>query len=415
MKAAKLMQSLKLFAALGPGDIVGAHRAQMSGKPIISETSIIYSGQLLNYCREQNIETLAISYNSRFDSLRDGIFCIENRPRRWARAGGIKFHLSNISYAGYLAVRAWQFGADLAIIDSGSAHYFALAMFRVLGIPVAVNFHNTLWPNGFKPKQLVPRLLLSLDAWFFRRIAVGSIGVSPECGRQVRQLVGGELPFFEYRAQYHIEGFQFVQRDSERNPFHILFVGRVERNKGVLDIATMAERLRRKSTISVVFDVCGDGSALAELKRAINEKGVDDIVNVHGRLARPELLQMYARAHAVIVPTRSDFCEGLPMTCAEGILSGLPLITSRLSNVIPVLGPALVEAEPENIESYVLAILKLTEDRYLYEHLSAATPELARQFLNRAQSLPAAIDRLIAHVFQSWKPLNDYNLLFAGT
>ena len=408
-----MMQSLKLFAALGPGDIVGAHRAQMSGKPIISETSIIYSGQLLNYCRERNIETLAISYNSRFDSLRDGIFCIENRPRRWERAGGIKFHLSNISYAGYLAVRAWQFGADLAIIDSGSAHYFALAIFRVLGIPVAVNFHNTLWPNGFKPERLVPRLLRPLDAWFFRRIAVATAGVSPECGRQVRELAGRELPFFEYRAQYRSEGFPHVRTENERNPFRILFAGRVEPNKGVLDIAIMAERLREISGISIKFEVCGDGSALAELKRTVNEKGLDDLVSIHGRLARPELLQVYARAHAVIVPTRRDFCEGLPQTCAEGVLFGLPVITSRLSNAMPVIGPALAEAEPENIESYVMAILKLTEDRYLYEQLSAAAPKVARQFLDRAQSMPAAFDLLIAHVFQSWKPLKDYDSLFA--
>ena len=99
---------MKLFSALGPGDIVAAHRAQMSGKVIVSETSIIFSGQLIEYCRERNIETLAISSNPRVDELSDGIIHLENRPRRWRAAGGIRFHLSKISYAGYLAWRAWQ-------------------------------------------------------------------------------------------------------------------------------------------------------------------------------------------------------------------------------------------------------------------------------------------------------------------
>ena len=404
---------MKLFSALGPGDIVAAHRAQINAKPIISETSIIFSGQLLEYCRERNIQTLAISSNPRIDSLRDGIIRLENRPRRWGRTGGIRFHFSGISYAIYLALRAWRFGADLAIIDSGSAHYFALGIFRVLGIPVAINFHNTIWPNGFEPVRLVPRLIRSLDAWFFRRIAAGTAGVSPECGRQVRQLAGLELPFFEYRAQFRSEGFQPVRRDNDRNPFRVVFVGRAERNKGILDIAAIAERLRGRSAIPVVFEVCGDGDALIELRRIVEEKTLSDVVIIHGRLARSELLQVYARAHAVIVPTRSDFCEGLPMVCAEAVLSGLPIITSRLSNAIPVLGPALVEAEPENIESYVEAILKLAANRYFYEKLNSVCRELARQFLDRSQSYPAAIDRLIAHLFQGWHPLNNYDLLFA--
>ena len=35
---------------------------------------------------------------------------------------------SEKAYALYLAARERQFGADLGVIDSGSAHYFALAL-----------------------------------------------------------------------------------------------------------------------------------------------------------------------------------------------------------------------------------------------------------------------------------------------
>ena len=122
---------------------------------------------------------------------------------------------------------------------------------------------------------------------------------------------------------------------------------------------------------------------------------------------------MYARAHAVIVPTRADFCEGLPLSCAEAVLSGLPIVTSRLSNAIPVLGPALIETEPENIESYAKAILRLAEDRVTYDQLSNACLRLAGQFLDRSQSYPAAIDRVIAHLFPNWKTLDSYEPLFA--
>jgi len=406
------MAFMKLFAALGPGDIVAAHRSQMKKEPILSETSIIYSGQLLEYCRERGIETLALSYNSRVDSLSDDRLRVENQPRRFMGRGGVWHHLSSLAYGLYLAVRARRFGADLAIIDSGSAHYFALAPFRLFGIPIAINFHNTLWPNGSKPDGRLAKLIRSFDGWFFRKIAAGAIGCSPECGSQVRQVGRQTLPFFEYRSQFRSDGFQRFGRKHDCSPFRVIFVGRVERDKGVLDILPMAEQLRGRSSVPIVFDVCGEGGTLGELKRGVTEKRLDAFISVHGRLARPQLVEAYARAHAVVVPTRSDFCEGLPLVCAEAVLSHLPIITSRLTNALPVLGPAIIEAEPDNIESYIRAILSLAEDRALYDRLSNACPDLARQFMDRSRSCPAAVDRLIAHLRPGWSLLESYDRLF---
>src|SRR5579871_126878 len=89
---------MKLFAALGPGDIVAAHRAQMRGEAFLSETSIIFSGQLFEYCRERGIETLALSRHPRTDCLCDGPLRLENRARWFAYAGGVSYHIGNIAY-----------------------------------------------------------------------------------------------------------------------------------------------------------------------------------------------------------------------------------------------------------------------------------------------------------------------------
>lgn len=405
---------MKLFTALGPGDIVAAHRAQMSGQPFSRETSIVFSGQVLEYCREKRIEVLALSCNSRADSMSDGELRIENKPRWCEKCGGVRYHLSRIAYAFYLALRAWRFRADLAIIDSGSAHYFALAAFKLIWIPVVINFHNTLWPNGFEPTDGVGRFVLQLDGWFFRHIVAATTGVSTECGRQVRQLARRQVPFFEYRTQYRCDEFPSAPRgDGGRNPFRVIYIGRIERNKGVFDIAAMAQHLRDRSQTPVLFDVCGQGSALEELKEFVTKNKIDDLVRIHGRVSRTELFQRFQRAHAVIVPTRSNFCEGLPAVCAEALLFGLPIVTSRLSNAIPMLSPAIAEAQPENIESYAGAILGLAADHAAYDRLCAACPELAAQFCDRSKSYPAALDRLIGHLLSTWKPLSDYGPLFA--
>jgi glycogen synthase len=402
---------MKLFAALGPGDIVGAHRAQMRGEPVLSETSIIFSGQLFEYCRERGIETLALSRHLRTDRLSDGLLRLENRPRWFERASGILYHFRGISYAIYLAMRARLFGADLAIID-GNAHAFALTLFQLLGIKVAVNFHNTLWPAGHAPAAATARLVLWLDAYFFRRIAVAVMGVSPECGRQVKQLARRALPYFEYRGQFRREGFDLRRPAYDLDPFRVAFVGRVEVVKGALDIPMIAEQTLKRSSRPILFEVCGDGSALPALKHMIGEKNLGEAVQIHGRLSRPDLLQVYGRAHALIVPTRDEFQEGFALVCAEAVLMGVPIITNSVVPAFEVLREACIEAETGNIVSYVDAILALSGNPILYAQLVNACPRLAQQFYDRSQSYAAAVDRLLAYVFPDWKLSANYEPLF---
>jgi glycogen(starch) synthase len=99
------MTELKLFAALGPGDIVGARREQIAGNAI-KETSIAFSEQLFSYCRHRGIKTLAISSNERIDQLECDLIIVQNRPKLLRGSNGIRFHLAQLFYAIYLTGRA---------------------------------------------------------------------------------------------------------------------------------------------------------------------------------------------------------------------------------------------------------------------------------------------------------------------
>ena len=84
-----------------------------------------------------------------------------------------------------------------------------------------------------------------------------------------------------------------------------MFAERIEKNKGVFDILDMAEAL---DDDNVTFHICGDGSALKALIKEIQQRALENRVFIHGKLKRPDLLPIYAQAHVVIIPTRSDFC-----------------------------------------------------------------------------------------------------------
>jgi len=142
---------------------------------------------------------------------------------------------------------------------------------------------------------------------------------------------------------------------------------------------------------------------------------LEDRVHIRGRLERAELLDVYRRSHAIIVPTRSDFCEGMPLVCAEAALSGRPVITSRLSNALPVVGPMIVEAEPEAIADYVAAITRLATDPALWGRLHDATQACRAQFLDRSKSYAAAIDAVLTHLSGEPPVARDYAALIDGT
>jgi glycogen(starch) synthase len=403
---------MKVFAALGPGDIVGAHRRQITNQSVESETSIIYSGQLLEYCRNRNIEVLALSQNDRTDALIDGGIQVENRPIFLGNSNGITFHISRVLRGLYLAYRAKRFGADFALINSGSAHYFSLSSFALLGIPVAVDFHNTLWPTGFPETGILKRIIRKLDALHFRWFSAGTIGVSEECGRQVLEIAGSEVPFFDYKCQFRPT--EFLQASSrlpmEDGVFRVAFVGRLEGNKGAFDLISIAEIVKMHP---VKMEVCGGGPALAELQKEVQDRGLGEVITIHGPLIRSSLLDVYRNSDAVIIPTRSDFAEGMPKVCAEAALCNLPIITSRLSNAFDSLAPAIIEAKPNDPESYAAAILTLVADPDRYNDMKAACAVLTRPFLDRSSSLAAAFDRLLSVTLQGWKPLDSFNAVFA--
>jgi glycosyltransferase involved in cell wall biosynthesis len=401
---------MKLFAALGPGDIVGAARTRKE-RGALPTTSIAFSEQLFDYCRAANIRLLAISSCPRLDEIQDGLISAENRPKASSSANGLMFHWVQTKYALYLAYRAWRFGADAAVIDSGMTHYFALALFRLIDVPVIVNLHNVLWPAGFPPRKF-ERVIRFLNSIFFRYFAAGGIGVSPECERQVMGEARNRIPFFQYRCQFSKNGF-VESRPYTGGEFHIAFVGRAEPSKGVLEIPKISSCLSKKCSVPIMFHICGDGSALTSLRSIVENRSMQKTIFLHGHLDRAKLLEVYSSCHAVIVPTSSTFAEGMPQVCAEATLMRLPIITSQVTNALDVVGPATLEAIADDVESYVDAIYRMLTDSNLYGKMRSECRCLSKQFFDRSQSFPAALDRLLRQLFQNFAGIDDWDSLFA--
>ena len=389
----------RIFYALGPGNVVDSYRKWSAGQDCNSETSLTFSGQFFDFCRAHGVRAYAVSSHPDREVFQDGAFTVENRPKPLANPSGVLFHLNQIWYGLSIIASALRFRADVLVVDSGTTHWFVLSLLRLTRIRVVASLHNSYWACGFVPGGTVKRAIRTLDGWFWSRTAGASLCVSPECQRQIETLAHGRnRPVFQYRCQFRPTDFASVPPapPHERLPFQVLFAGRVEREKGVFDLLEIAEALKRESPGRLRIDICGGGDAFDELKQAITNRGLTEEVILHGKLNRPELLACYGRAHVVIVPTRSTFCEGMPMVAAEAILTGRPVVTSRLSNAIDVLEGALVEAQPDDPASYVACLRRLRDDADYYLACCQACPSVGRQFYDHAQSLTAAFERAMS-------------------
>lgn len=389
--------ALKIFYAAGPGDVIGAHRNWEEGRDDPTQMSLTYSGQFADVCKNVDADAYIVSSNEKTQTVRSGRFIIEHRPKRdWG--GGLRYHFSEIYYGLSLLVTAVRFCADVAVICSGTTHYFVLSLFRLFGIQVIVSLHNTLWPKGCPPQRLVPRTVLWLDGLFFRWLSNATLGISPECTRQVAELTKGRArSLYVMYPQFRREYFQDIQPSPpiDELPVRIVFAARIERNKGVFDILEMARELEARLPGRIHWDICGSGADLEALIQQHKGMGLESIVTIHGWTAPADLRRIQGVSHLSIVPTRSDFAEGMAKTALEAILAGRPVIASTVTPAIEIIRAASVEARTDDVDNFVEVILELILNKPRYLELVASCRSLQEQFYDRKHGFSAALNQAL--------------------
>jgi glycosyltransferase involved in cell wall biosynthesis len=107
---------------------------------------------------------------------------------------------------------------------------------------------------------------------------------------------------------------------GERRRDRVLFVGRLNKQKG---IEVLLHAISRIPDGSIGLDVVGDGDdreTLEELARAL---GIADRVRWHGTLPQPKLVEFYRSAAALVVPSVG---EGLGLVAVEAQLCETPVV-----------------------------------------------------------------------------------------
>jgi glycosyltransferase involved in cell wall biosynthesis len=107
---------------------------------------------------------------------------------------------------------------------------------------------------------------------------------------------------------------------GERHPKRFLFVGRLNKQKG---IALLLHALSRIPDTSVELDIVGDGEDRDSLQGIAASLGLSNRLKWHGAVAQPDLKTFYRAATALVVPSVG---EGLGLVAVEAQLCDAPVI-----------------------------------------------------------------------------------------
>jgi glycosyltransferase involved in cell wall biosynthesis len=389
---------LRIFYAVGPGDAAAYFRSRRDGVAPAFHTAIAFSDQFFQTFEKEGHQLYVISWCSRAETLTLGPHAIENLPRHPSYfRGGLQHHLGVVRYGFSILRRALRFRAQVVLIDSGTTHWIVLALFAIFRIPVIAVMFNALWAADYRPKRGVHRLISITDGWFFRYFAAATLPMSPEIERQIVAVAGHPKgPQFQFAPLYRKEFFDRIPAPppQPQQPFNVLYLGRVERYKGVFDMLTMAETLDKESPGGYSWKIVGAGGDFEDLKADVLRRNLSHLVSVEPNMVNEDVaVATLGWAHVNIVPTRHEFKEGLAMTAVEGVLAGRPVVLTAVVPAWEVLPGAIVKVDTDDVVGLTDAIRELAHNQGLYNQLSAATTALQPTYYDPDEGLAGSLLR----------------------
>jgi glycosyltransferase involved in cell wall biosynthesis len=250
-------------------------------------------------------------------------------------------------------------------------------IWKRIDVPIVYTAHHTY--RQAHVRGSVKRLLAGVEARSYRQAAL----VLPVSRSTANSLLEMGIP--ASRIEVLPNGVDTVDVPGvEHEDGRVLFVGRVEREKGVLDALSMFRDLG--ATIPGMRGVVvGGGGLEAQVRRAVAAAG--GRVEYLGSLDRTALHREYARAAVVVMPSRF---EGLGMVALEAQSAGTPVVGYDVDGLRDAVGGGGVLVPAGDVPALRDAVAKLLGDPGRRSELG----ERGREAMRAEQSWDSVAARL---------------------
>lgn len=166
------------------------------------------------------------------------------------------------------------------------------------------------------------------------------------------------------------------QDSDEQKILQVLCIGTLHEVKGQTYLIDAVKAVRDQG-VKTELHLVGDGPDQQMLEQHVAAQGLENSVVFEGRRDRHEIIELLNAADILAtpsVPTADGRREGIPVVLMEGMASGVPVISSRLSGI-----PELVEhdvngllTEPGDTQAIAHALLRLAGDAPLRKRFGDA-------------------------------------------
>lgn len=115
------------------------------------------------------------------------------------------------------------------------------------------------------------------------------------------------------------------------NHYSLLYIGRVERDKGVFELIEALSILKLNSRYSFKLNIVGNGQHFNEISKLIFKHGLSENVELHGVITDKESIkEFYSEADIFILPSHH---EGFPRVLYEAMIFKVPIITTFVGSI----------------------------------------------------------------------------------
>ena len=161
----------------------------------------------------------------------------------------------------------------------------------------------------------------------------------------------------------------FIPVKNRKKENYILYSGRLETRKGLVDFIESAKYVCREHA-DIKFILTGKGTIKNYLERRINDLGLKKNFYFAGFVDWSRLLEYYQNATIYVLPS---YYEGLPTTLLEAMSCGIPSIATDVEGSSELIkdGETGLLVPPRNPEKLAEAILRLLADEELRKRIGA--------------------------------------------
>jgi len=180
-------------------------------------------------------------------------------------------------------------------------------------------------------------------------------------------------------------------RRPATGPVRLLFVGWVDREKGVGELLEACRVLARDRRFELTL--VGEGNLSRDAKDFVAKHGLDACIRFAGWRSGADLHDAYARADVFVLPSWS---EGLPNAMVEAMAAGLACVVSSVGSVPDVVedGESALLVPPRDIAALERALARVIDDSGLRARLGAAGHAIAARDFGVEQ----AVDHMLLAV-----------------